>query len=391
MLHLKDMDRKNRTLVVVMGIFLCAAGGVVAFTEYYPRSIVITNADRAVTSTAVTSSATTSAAAPVPAPVLAAQSFSPVDAAAYDAKMLQIANLAIVRHVTKIKATSSTPSSTIVTTSTIPLGWPVNTVYPDAGALLPFNRIIAYYGNLYSKQMGVLGQYPPAQVLAMLASTTVAWQAADPATPAIPALDYIVVTAQGSPGADGDYRLRMPASQIDQIIQMAAQAHGIVFLDIQVGLSTVEQEVPLLEAYLKMPQVHLALDPEFDMHNGRRPGTVIGTMDASDINWAANYLANLVKEYDLPPKMLVIHRFTEPMVTNYKSITPLPEVQIVMDMDGFGPPAQKQTTYTDFIQSEPVQFTGFKLFYHNDTVAGHMMTPDEVLKLSPQPSYIQYE
>jgi hypothetical protein len=79
------------------------------------------------------------------------------------------------------------------------------------------------------------------------------------------------------------------------------------------------------------------------------------------------------------------------MVTNYKKITPLPQVQIVMDMDGFGPPAQKQTTYADFIQSEPVQFTGFKLFYHNDAVVGHMMTPAEVLQLAPRPSYVQYE
>ena len=36
--------------------------------------------------------------------------------------------------------------------------WPVKTVYPNAGAILPFKRIIAYYGNLYSKRMGVLGE-----------------------------------------------------------------------------------------------------------------------------------------------------------------------------------------------------------------------------------------
>ncbi len=183
----------------------------------------------------------------------------------------------------------------------------------------------------------------------------------------------------------------MPASQIDKIIQMASLVKGIVFLDVQVGLSDARKEIPLLEPYLKLPQVHLALDPEFAMHNGQRPGTVIGTMDASDINYAADYLANIVREYDLPPKMLVVHRFTQAMVTNYQKISPLPEVQIVMDMDGFGPPSQKLTTYQGFIQSEPVQFTGFKLFYKNDSQAGHLMTPSEVLRLSPQPSYIQYE
>jgi hypothetical protein len=273
--------------------------------------------------------------------------------------------------------------------------WPVPTVkapYPTGGAILPANRIIAYYGNLYSTQMGVLGQYPPAQVLSMLASTTAMWTAADPTTPAIPALDYIAVTAQGSPGADDKYRLRMPDSQIDQILQMASQVNGLVILDIQVGDSNVETEVPLLEKYLQMPQVELALDPEFDMHNGEKPGTVIGTMDASDINWAANYLAGLVKQYNLPPKVLVVHRFTQDMVTNTSEIQPLPQVQVVMDMDGFGYPAKKINTYYTTIEPYPVQFTGFKLFYRNDNATGsHMMSPDEVLRLSPQPSFIQYE
>jgi hypothetical protein len=36
--------------------------------------------------------------------------------------------------------------------------WPVKAPYPLAGALLPYNRIIAYYGNLYSTRMGILGE-----------------------------------------------------------------------------------------------------------------------------------------------------------------------------------------------------------------------------------------
>ena len=43
--------------------------------------------------------------------------------------------------------------------------WPKKTVYPNAGAILPFKRIIAYYGNLYSTKMGVLGQYPEAEII----------------------------------------------------------------------------------------------------------------------------------------------------------------------------------------------------------------------------------
>jgi hypothetical protein len=315
--------------------------------------------------------------------------------AAYDVKLLQLANLP--PRVVKYTVSSTVASSGLaVATRTVPgisNFWPVKSVYPNAGAILPFNRIVAYYGNFYSTQMGVLGEYPPAKVLQMLASATAQWAAADPSTPVIPAIHYIAVTAQGTPQSDGTYRLRMPDDQVEKAIALAGQVNGLVFLDVQVGLSTVEKEVPLLQKYLKLPQVHLALDPEFDMHNGERPGTVIGTMDAADINWAAQYLANLVHDGNLPPKILVIHRFTEDMVTHYKKIQPLPEVQIVMDMDGFGFPAKKINTYAQVIVPEPVQFTGFKLFYKNDIKGpyGHLMAPAEVLKLSPQPSYIQYQ
>ena len=77
---------------------------------------------------------------------------------------------------------------------------------------------------------------------------------------------------------------------------LANEVHGIVILDVQVGLSNVQIEVPLLKKYLSMPNVELALDPEFAMHNGAKPGTVIGSLDATDINFAANYLAELVRD-----------------------------------------------------------------------------------------------
>ena len=59
----------------------------------------------------------------------------------------------------------------------------------------------------------------------------------------------------------------------------------------------------------------IALDPEFYMKTGARPGTVVGTMDAVEINYAANYLADLVRENNLPPKILIVHRYTYKMLT----------------------------------------------------------------------------
>ena len=319
----------------------------------------------------------------------------------YDKKLAYIArplsvNLAMEAATSSVLALASTSTSTstsISTATTTPPLWPVKTVYPNYGAILPFNRIVAYYGNFYTGDLGVLGQKPPQEMLGMLMGEVAKWQATDPQTPVIPAIDYIAITAQGMPGSDGKYRLRMPANQIDEAVTLADQVDGLVILDIQVGQSNVQTELPLLADYLKKPNVELALDPEFSMKAGQRPGTVIGSMDATDINFAAQYLARIVRENSLPPKILVVHRFTEGMVTNTQDITPLPEVQIVMDMDGFGTPAQKTKVYRQVVANYPVQFTGLKLFYKNDIAppSPGLMTDAQILNLTPEPSFIQYQ
>lgn len=272
--------------------------------------------------------------------------------------------------------------------------WPVkNTPYPLGGAVLPYKRIVAFYGNLYSKKMGILGELPPNEMLAKLKVEVKNWERADPKTPVQPALHYIAVVAQGDGGKDGKYRYRMPFKQIDSVLVLAKKAHALVFLDVQVALSNIQAELPLFEKYLLMPQVHFGMDPEFSMKDGSKPGKRIGTYDAADINYVSGYLANLVKKNGLPPKILIVHRFTKKMVTNYKNIKLRPEVQVVMDMDGWGEPDLKMGTYRYFINQEPVQFTGFKLFYKNDIKKAphHMMTPQEVLKYKPAPMYIQYQ
>ncbi len=309
-----------------------------------------------------------------------------LDTVAYDKKLLAMAQI----------ATSSKHYEAYLKndfgTSTPPL-WPVRAPYPKAGAILPFNRVIAYYGNFYSKGMGVLGEYPEDVMLDKLRNEMAKWEAADPSTPVVPAIHYIVETAQIDPGKQGLYLARMPDSQIDKALEIAKKVDGIVFIDFQVALSTLEKELPMYEEYLKLPNVHLGIDPEFSMKTGVRPGKVIGSFDAVDINYAIDYLSRLVKENDLPPKILVVHRFTQDMVTNARRIKPTAEVQFVMDMDGWGSPAKKTGTYQHVIVPEPVQFTGFKLFYKNDLFAPSpgMFTPQELLKLTPQPLYIQYQ
>lgn len=272
--------------------------------------------------------------------------------------------------------------------------WPVKAAYPKEGAIFPFKRVVAFYGNFYSKRMGILGELPEDQMLSKLNNEVSKWQQADSSITVQPAIHYIAVTAQASPGSGAKYRLRMPSSQIDKAVEIAKKINGLVFLDVQVGRSTVQEEIPMLEKYLSMPEVHLGIDPEFSMKSGAAPGKEIGTFDAADINYTQKYLANLVNKLDLPPKILVVHRFTQHMITNYRSIEHLPEVQLVIDMDGWGNPAKKKNTYQRFVYAEPIHFAGFKIFYKNDSYRvgeKREMQPQDVLKLTPQPVYIQYQ
>jgi len=277
-------------------------------------------------------------------------------------------------------------------TGAVPV-WPVtNAPTPLAGAILPAKRIVAYYGNPLQKRMGILGELPPEDMLSKLDSEVAKWNAADPVHPVQPALHLIAVVAQDQPGTAGKYRMRMDSALIEKVYGWAKSRNAIMFLDVQVGQGTLQEELPRLTPFLKRPDVHLAIDPEFSMKHGNVPGTKIGTFDAADINYASGLLQDLVTSEKLPPKVLVVHRFTRDMVTGYKRIKLDPRVQIVMNMDGWGPPSLKRESYRAYVYKYPVEYTGFKLFYKNDTKKGDkLMTPASVLALNPIPLYIQYQ
>jgi hypothetical protein len=257
-----------------------------------------------------------------------------------------------------------------------------------AGSLLPGCRIVAFYGNPMSKRMGILGEIKPDSMLARLAKQAAAYAAVDSARPALPALELIATVAQAGPGKSGQYRARMPDTLIARVMGWAEAHRYLVILDIQTGRSTVASEMAPLMKYLARPYVHLALDPEFSIGATKIPGKVIGRMDAADVNVASSMLAALVDSLKLPPKMLIVHRFTTPMLSNHQKIKLDPRVQIVIDMDGFGPPQLKYGSYKAYVHDRPVQYAGFKLFYKNDKP---MLTPAQVLELDPVPLFVMYQ
>jgi predicted small lipoprotein YifL len=267
--------------------------------------------------------------------------------------------------------------------------WPVPGPPELPGSILPSHRIVAFFGNPLSKRMGILGEIETDEMLRRLDSTAWEWARLDPERKVFPALHQIATVAQGYPGPGRKSPLQMPDSIIEKVASWAEQKGWLLFLDVQLGTSTIEKELPSLVKYLSRPYVHLALDPEFAMKDGKVPGTDwMGRMDAVEVNHAIDVLTRVVDEYQLPPKVLVVHRFTRNMLTNARHIKLDPRVQVVINMDGWGPPSSKRAAYKWFVVQVPVQYTGWKLFYKNDKP---IMTPQEVLEVYPKPVYIQYQ
>jgi hypothetical protein len=225
-------------------------------------------------------------------------------------------------------------------------------------------------------------------MLDLLDAQATRYAEADPCTRVRTALHLVATVAQPTGGADNKFRVRGPDSLIQRVAKWAEQRDALLFLDVQPGRSSLESEVDHLEPYLTQPYVHLAIDPEFDMNDDQVPGKVIGSTDAVEINAVIDRLAAIVTANDVPPKILVVHRFTQGMITHADQIRLDPRVQVVIDMDGFGAPWLKRESYEAFVGGQIVQYTGFKLFYQLDKP---IMTAAEVLALNPTPLFILYQ
>ncbi|MEX2627957.1 MAG: hypothetical protein WD225_13805, partial [Ilumatobacteraceae bacterium] len=189
------------------------------------------------------------------------------------------------------------------------------------------------------------------------------------------------------PGEDGLYRSVGPADRVQRYLD-AARAHGYqLVLDIQPGRSDFPTEVARYEDFLREPDVHVALDPEWRVGPGIVPGESVGQVSAAEVNDVARYLADIVVEEDLPQKLLIVHQFQDRMITDRHELIAPPELAVNIHMDGFGTRAQKLGTYS-VTQADPPFWNGFKLFYDEDV---NMFSPSDVLALDPVPDYVSYQ
>ena len=254
-------------------------------------------------------------------------------------------------------------------------------------SVLANNLLVTWYGNPHTGKMGVLGQQRGAARAAALKQQALAY-AGFTKKRVLPTYHLVATVAQPMAGRDGKWR-RREATNVIRAMLDEARANGFpLIVDIQPGHADVADEVRHLRPFLEEPDVHLALDPEFAMDGEQVPGRVIGQMRAADINAALDELEKIIAAKGLPPKVLIVHQFTLSMLPDKQDIRPRPRIDLVLDMDGFGSPALKRSTYRAVMRQRELPFAGFKLFYKQDM---DLLSPARVMQFTPTPAVIIYQ
>ncbi|MEE8422561.1 MAG: hypothetical protein V3S31_07270, partial [Dehalococcoidia bacterium] len=176
---------------------------------------------------------------------------------------------------------------------------------------------------------------------------------------------------------------------LDRWVELARERGLLLIVDIQIGWADPLEEVERLAGVLAKPFVHVALDAEWATRaSGRAPGEVIGTLAAADVNAVQRYLAGIVQRYNLPPKALILHQFRGFMLTDTETYLDVSEVEIVIDMDGFGSPWAKLTNYEEFSLASYAERPAIKLFFDWDTP---LMSPERIQGLAAPPDLVIYQ
>ncbi|MDR2784407.1 MAG: hypothetical protein LBB83_00670 [Treponema sp.] len=249
--------------------------------------------------------------------------------------------------------------------------------------------ILAFYGHPNSGLMGILGRYSIEELDARLGALAEEYKAASGGRGVRKAfyIIYGTVWPKGEIGIIGEAKLM-------QYIEYALRHDILVFIDHQIGRHDPVASLKRMLPYLKYPNVHLALDPEWRTEN---PMKEIGRVTAAEINEAQRVMEEYIVENNIPgERILVIHQFNWQMIRNREQVIGnFERVRLVHCADGFGSPSIKKQSYAYNAQAVNMPIKGFKLFYNfNIPGAGYdypLLSPKDVYTLNPRPYLIMYQ
>jgi hypothetical protein len=261
--------------------------------------------------------------------------------------------------------------------------------------------IVAYYGRPGVKSLGILGEYPLEKIIPMIKAKAAEYQKIVPNQTVIPGFNIIHGLATREPGADKDYITHLSSEKLMKYIHAANQNSFAVFIDLQLGKMTPLEAVQSVLKYLKYDNVHIALDPEFQVHGlNVRPGKVIGSITGQDINQVQAAMSDYLEKNGITEKkILLIHMFTPRMIVERHPIKNYEKIKLVVNLDGDGSPELKVKIYNSLytkIAATKIA-AGFKVFFKVDKPK--IMTPKQVLGIDPvsnnrikePPKYINYQ
>ncbi|TNM42794.1 hypothetical protein FHP29_07265 [Nocardioides albidus] len=257
--------------------------------------------------------------------------------------------------------------------------WRSQRVLPERGML------IAYYGTAGSGSLGVLGESSPKKAFRRLQRAAAPFER--PGRPVRPVFELIVSVADARPGKDGDFSHDIRKAGVRRYVDAARELGALLVLDIQTGRTDFLKVARRWSWALEQPHVGLAIDPEWRVRRGQRPGQVIGSVRAGEVNRTSAWLSRLVVEHDLPEKLFVVHQFRTSMVRHIGRIKQRDGLQLLQHVDGFGTPGQKLDTYHAVARPD-IFAMGFKLFYDEDV---HRMGAKAVHRIRPRVRFVSFQ
>jgi hypothetical protein len=301
---------------------------------------------------------------------------------------LPLASMGASASVTSTTTSTIASSTTIATTTTVAPAVPQFELPGGGSVLFPGRRLVAIYGHPGDSNLGVLGEQPVDAAVQRAGDVAAAYEAVS-AEPVIPAFEIITTVASSEPGADGDYSLESSLDHLRPWVDAAAAAGYYVILDLQPGYSDFLTQAKRYEQLLAQPHVGLALDPEWRLAPGEQHRHDIGQVSADEVNRVTAWLAELTRRHQLPQKLLVLHQFRLDMLPDRADIRVVPEVALVVQMDGLGDQETKLETWHAITTGGPagIHF-GWKNFYDEDSP---VRPPADVVALVPTPVYVSYQ
>nr|WP_268914219.1 MBL fold metallo-hydrolase [Corynebacterium uropygiale] len=262
---------------------------------------------------------------------------------------------------------------------------------PGGGQLVfPGRRMVALYGHPSGPALGALGEQDPAASVERVKQLVAEYQKFD-SQPIIPAFEIIGTVAAADPGPEGTYSTEFSTESLSEYVDAITQAGGYAVIDLQPGRARLLDQAKKFEELLKRPNVGLALDPEWKLEADEQPMSSVGHVQAAEIDEVSDWLAQLVKDNDLPQKPLVIHQFQLQMIRDRETLNlDHPELAFVLHADGHGSREEKLGTW-DVMQKDldPRFFMAWKNFFDEDQP---LFSPEQTYTdVAPRPWFVSYQ